>query len=265
MKLSLPPPLLGSICLEPNRWKPEALRVPSFRVSSLSDRLLAAGFSGWELFEDHYFKADAGERAALSASAAPIVIFNTYAIPGIDPDQRWEGVVEAVRALGPQVRGVKFNLGKGEPDPRQVGAALRWANALPEGVVMLCECHPGTWLETPHAAAEAFSAWPEERFSAIVHPVHAEVAPASEWFEFLGGRIAHLHWQARSAGGGFCQLGERPELLTSAAILLGAHQFMGTHTVEFTAGTGKPGETPEGQFEKALSDLASLQSVISIG
>lgn len=264
MKLSLPAPLLGSICLEPNRWKAPAQRIPSFRVSEYSSRARAAGFGGWELFESHYFAASPAEQAALCESTFPIVIFNTYARPGTDTDAVWESVLKALRQLGPQVQAVKFNLGNESlPLDRQVRAATEWASALPAGVRMLCECHPGTLIEMPEAAAQAFAQWPAERFGAIVHPAHAEVADASAWFATLGERIQHLHWQVRYPNGGFCQLGERPDRLQEAVRTLAEAPFSGSHTLEFTGGTGKAGETPESQFQKAIADLASLRELIS--
>lgn len=43
--------LIGTILLEPNRWKPGKL--PSFRVSQWLDRFADAGFAGVELWENH--------------------------------------------------------------------------------------------------------------------------------------------------------------------------------------------------------------------
>ena len=54
---------LASILLEPNRWKPG--RPPSIRVSEWSARAAAAGFDGWELWENHYRLAEPDEQRRL--------------------------------------------------------------------------------------------------------------------------------------------------------------------------------------------------------
>lgn len=257
-----PPVFLASVALEPNRWKSRGERIPSLKVSEWSPRAAEAGFAGWELWEDHFFKAGGGERKALADSPLPVRVFNTYLRPGIDADADWERVVEAVRFLGPRVGGVKFNLGKEDvPADRQASAAREWAARLPEGVRMLCECHGGTVLETPSAAAAAFGSWPEDRFAAILHPLGGDPGKADSWFEALGGRIRHLHWQARVPGKGIRPLAEVEARLDVVKMSLRKRGFSGTQTIEFVEGTGKPGETPERSFAAAVADLVTLQAL----
>jgi sugar phosphate isomerase/epimerase len=253
---------LASIALEPNRWKKEPQRVPSLRVSEWSGRAAGAGFDGWELWERHFLLADAAEREALRDGELPVTLFNTYQRPGLDSLDDWKRVVEAVAFLGPQVRGIKFNLGpEGVPFDEQVGAALEWAGHLPEGVRMLCECHPGTVLETPEAAREAFMQWPAGRFGAILHPLNKDPCHCGAWFSALGGRIEHLHWQARDADNKVCPLSAGKERLDVVVKSLHRHGYAGTHSVEFVKGTGQPGESVAGLFEAAIADLKTLRSV----
>ncbi|MFO7724666.1 MAG: hypothetical protein R6V45_03870 [Oceanipulchritudo sp.] len=251
---------LASIALEPNRWKKPAERIPSLRVSEWSPRARAAGFHGWELWEDHYFGASERERAALADAALPVRVFNTYARPGIDPAERLEAVVAAVRFLGSGVRGIKFNLGKAEEGPlrSQVEAAARWSEQFPVGVRLLCECHPGTLLEDPRVAAEAFRQWPVERFGAIIHPMNPDPAYLEAWFGELGGRIVHLHWQARDGGRNPVLLKDLPCRLEAVRETLRRRGFVGTHSIEFVKGLGQPGESVPDLFEAAAEDGRTL-------
>lgn len=254
------PLYLASIALEPNRWKSSDKKVPSLDVSSWSGQAVEAGFDGWELWEHHYFLAPTGEREALAISSCPVRIFNTYLIPGIDPLPEWERVVEAVMNLGPQLRAIKFNLGKAVlPAREQVRAAVEWAALLPASVRMLCECHPGTVLEDPQAARAAFKSWPADRFGAILHPMGTAASHCDKWFDALGGRIEHLHWQARGGDNRVCALRERENVLAVAMKSLRSHNFGGTQSVEFVSGTGQPDESVDGLFREAARDLKTLR------
>lgn len=252
---------LASICLEPNRWKKDPEKQPSLSVSEWSAAAANAGFDGWELWEPHYFRAGDGEPENLARSSLPVRIFNSYLIAGSDPDSDWERVVRAIRVLGPQVRSIKFNLGKaGKPWEEQADAALRWAEKLPPEVRMLCECHPGTVIEEPQAAAAAFARWPEDRFGAIVHPFADDPAHIRRWFDALGDRIEHLHWQSRDADQRVCALDAKGEVFNVVVEALHEAGFRGTQSVEFVEGTGQPGESVEGLFAAAVRDLKTLRS-----
>lgn len=250
---------LASIALEPNRWRREPEKIPSLRVSEWSERAARSGFAGWELWEHHYLKAGEKERKALAASSLPVRIFNTYRIPGIDPHEDWLRVAEAVRHMGDRMRAIKFNLGKADvPVERQIEAALAWAESLPEDVRMLCECHPGTVLEDPSAAARAFNVWPADRFGAILHPMNRDPGHCERWLEALGSRIGHLHWQARNEENRICSLLDKRDQVARAVHLLAGKGFIGTQSIEFVEGTGRPGESPETLFAAAQRDLRTL-------
>jgi sugar phosphate isomerase/epimerase len=255
---------LGSIALEPNRWKPRPKRQPSLNVSDWAEAARTAGFEGWELWEDHYFLADGSERDRLAGMPLPVRIFNSYVLPGIDPDADLERVAEAIRFLGPTVRGMKFNLGKTEDaaPQRQIDAAREWARLLPETVRLYCECHPGTMLETPEAAAMAFKQWPESRFAAIVHPMNAAENHLQSWFGALGQRIEHLHWQARNAERRICLLADLPETFAATIRFLKEQRYAGSHTVEFVKGLGESDESVERLFASARLDAATLARAV---
>ncbi len=254
---------LASVALEPNRWKSGDKRRPSLRLDDFSAAAAQAGFTGWELWEDHLFLNPDGELASLTQTGLPVRVFNTYAIPGVSAPERMDAVAEAIAGLGPSVCGVKFNLGSAkdaDADPgAQTEAALRWAERLPDHVRLLCECHPGTVIEEPAAAARAFAAWPGERFGAIVHPFGQPPGRLGEWFDALGDRIEHLHIQARNVRREWSPLAEMESTLREALAELSARGFLGTAALEFVHGLGRPGESPETLFKQARADIAALR------
>ncbi len=264
VQLEKPRVCLASIALEPNRWKKPELRVPSLRVSEWSARAAAAGFHAWELWEHHYHRADETERRALRRQDLPVDVFNTYLLPGIDADEDWTKVAGIVAAFGPGLRGIKFNLGKEEHAPveAQVEAALRWADLLPRHVRLWCECHGGTVLETPEAAAAAFARWPKERFAAILHPLNPDPDHCKQWMNALDGRIEHLHWQGRDEENRMCALADKRGAVETALHTLRGLGFGGSHCIEFVAGTGRPEETVEKDFEAAVADLEILNGLL---
>lgn len=255
---------LGSVALEPNRWRRGDERQPSFPVSAFSERAQAAGFTGWELWEDHFFKADLAERAALAQSPLPVRIFNTYAIPGVDSPARFAEVNAAIAALGPQVHGVKFNLGPHDGDLQaQIAATIAWAHALPSGVRLLCECHPGTLLEIHENALKAFDAWQAIGVGRILHPLGANGDAFDDAFSLPGAPVCHLHWQSRDADNRMAAMDYDPERLHDAVRQLRAQHFNGTHAIEFVEGTGAQGATPALHFDAAIGALNTLQDAFA--
>jgi hypothetical protein len=138
---------------------------------------------------------------------------------------------------------------------------MRWADRLPEAVRLFCECHPGTVLETPDAARQAFEVWPATRFSAIVHPLAGGPDQCDAWFRALPGRIGHLHWQGRDADNRMCSIMDDAERLESVIKSLQTNAFSGSQSIEFVAGTGRPGESVSGLFEAAKADLQALRKL----
>ena len=138
------------------------------------------------------------ELEALSASPVQVAVLNTYAGFDDDAEPSRRQAAELARRLG--AGGVKFNLGP-EPAHRDeyVRNALAWRERLGPDVRMLCECHGGTIMETPAAAAEVFARWEHRQFQAIVHPFSCPPDKLAEWFDRLGPRITHAHVQMRDA------------------------------------------------------------------
>ena len=261
--LNANPFLLGTVALEPRRWKKDAERYPSFVVSTLGEAALDAGYSGWELWERHYTHASAEEKKALPISPCPIIGLNTYWCPGHGTVEEGEQVSETIEAFRATLRLVKFNLGPVDgpvPMEKQIAAAARWAETLPEGVRLLCECHPRTVLETPAAAKRAFAEWPAERFGAIVHPLGPAQKELPLWLEALGDRIIHLHWQSKGQDKVMRPLAELEAEVQAAVKILAEYRFAGSAALEFVAGMNKPGETPERLFTQAVEDLKALRS-----
>ncbi|MCH8474793.1 MAG: sugar phosphate isomerase/epimerase [Opitutales bacterium] len=254
--------LLGTVALEPRRWKKDPERYPSFAVSEKGEAARDAGFTGWELWERHYTHAPEEEQKALRKSDFPVVGLNTYWIPGHGTVEEGERVAETIAAFQPSLRLVKFNLGPVDgpvPVEEQVEAAARWAELLPEGVRLLCECHPRTVLETTGAAKKAFAEWPVERFGAIVHPLGPARLELPNWLGALGNRITHLHWQSKGVDKKMCPLAELEGEVLMAAEILAKYGFAGSAALEFVAGMNKPGEHPDRLFQQAVEDLQFLQ------
>lgn len=246
---------IGTILLEPNRWTADKL--PSFRVSDWLDRFAAAGFDGMELWENHAARCSPGELAAMDAAQLPVGVYNSYA--GFDEPDQQSRLQSAGLAKRLHAQGVKFNLGA---DAAKRDVYLKnlqsWRGLFDEDCRLLCECHAGTILEQPAAAKEALDAW-GPRFEIIVHPIGMAPEALREWMDAFGGRVTHAHMQLRDPQEGWLRLDQRPE---QARRMLGAlceGGFAGSWTLEFTQGTGTPGETPELLFENALRDLAFLR------
>ncbi|MFQ3670788.1 MAG: hypothetical protein SNJ84_04960, partial [Verrucomicrobiia bacterium] len=231
---------LGTILLERNRWRKE--REPSwFPDEGWCHRFAEAGFSGMELWENHWKLGSPMARAALIESPCPVRVFNWYGSPGRAEEEG--ALLVALEALGEGVRGVKFNVAQDEEMARaQAKAVPKLLSRMPPGVGLWCECHGGTAAETPEGAAWFFEEWPEG-VGAIVHPFTQ--AGLDRWWELLGARIVHLHLQARTSEGGWLQPVPGMRGVDEGAAFLAAQGFAGSATVEFVAGMGEEREGPE--------------------
>lgn len=250
---------LGSILLEPNRWK--AGKNPSFRLSEWIPRIREAGFDGIELWENHYLKADEREQAALRAAAGYFTVFNTYA--GFDTDEKMqkerEAAASALRSLKSEA--VKFNVGS---KPERLMDYLRvmkeWAGTFPSSLRLLCECHGGTVLETPEGASTGFAEWTDTaRYQAIVHAFSIPPKILSEWMTRLRPHVTHVHAQLRDDKDRLLRLDRRPKEVKEALRILKDNGFAGSFTLEFTEGTRTADDRPDHLFANALLDLAYLR------
>lgn len=254
---------LGTILLERNRWRDPGN--PLFWLDAERSRAIGErGFSGIELWAPHYLLAPEAARAVMPSFPCPARIFSSYIrLAGEGGEAEEARLVEAARAFAGTLRGIKFNFG---PDAgrreAELEAARRIAAALPPGVMMLCECHSGTWAEEPETAAEVFAGLPEERFGVIVHPFTQP--RLREWFRLLGPRIRHLHLQARDEAGGWLRPRPGERGVDEGLAVLAEWGFRGTATLEFT----KP-MTEEMAFEalldEAAADMRSLLPRLSLG
>jgi len=251
--------LIGSILLERNRWKNP--KTPSYQVSEWIERFIAAGFDGIELWEYHATLASLEEQRALEASPLPITIFNTYAAFDESGEQARLTAAEFARRFNS--KGIKYNFGR---DPESLDtyrkALESWNEQVPPGVRLLCECHPGSVLETPEAAAKFFEPYAPDRYQVIVHGFFNPVAPLESWFRLLGPRITHVHVQMTDPDDPkhrrIC-LDRRPEAAKEALKVMRDYGFSGTFTLEFTEGTSAPDENMEDLFQAALRDFAFLK------
>ena len=242
---------IGTVLLEANRWAPQ--RTPTYQVSEWIARFAAAGFDGIELWENHAALASDQERTALRKSALPVAVFNSYAtLDDASAPQRQRSTELGREFHAPAM---KFNFGAELVGVKcELRNARAWAAAMP-GVRLLCECHPGTALEKPAAAARVLAAWPEA--GVIVHPLLTLELPG--WMKLLGARVAHAHMQYVDAEWRRWRLRDRATLCRERLRILRDGGFAGSFTIEFTAGVGTTPEDRDSLFAAAADDLAFLR------
>jgi sugar phosphate isomerase/epimerase len=247
---------IATILLEPNRWA-DGMQ-PSYAVSEWLDRFRDAGFDGMEMWENHATLCDPRELEALSAGGFPCRIFNTYAgFAEAGTPQRARAAQLADR-LG--AGRVKFNFGADSERLDDYLAALNaWGGMLPAGCRPLCECHHGTVLEEPNAAADAFRRLDGVEVEVIVHPFFLSADGLRSWLDTFGASVTHAHVQLRDEGGIFQRLDTNPVLVDERLGILREGGFRGSFSLEFTAGTRAPDETRQRLWRNALADLAFLR------
>lgn len=249
--------LIGSVCLERNRW---GSRVPSFAVSDWLPRLKADGFDGVELWQFHYTAADDAERERLAQASTMLPIYNSYI--GFDDaaaDARAETTAIVTR-LG--ATGIKYNLGGDrEALDSYRRNLLAWESTLPASCRLLCECHPGSVLEDPVEAAAFFAGLDPERFGVIVHVGNADADSVTRWFDAHGSRIQHLHVQLRSADLDPATPAGK-SVLDACLRVAKDHGFAGSATLEFTRGIGRD-EDIEALYANACADMRACREILS--
>lgn len=250
---------IATVLLERNRWTKE--KQPTFRVSEWAQRFAAAGFDGIELWENHIALAPPEELAALKAAPLSVRIFNSYATFGPEDDPRREQAAAFSRELG--VRAVKFNVGS---DPElfetYVAQVLKWRRQLPVEITPLCECHPGTVLEKPEAAARAFERWAEAGIGAIVHPFNLTPNEVRSWMRHLGSALTHAHVQLNRERR-MQSLAAYRDYVAEILQVMRDEGFTGNFSIEFTAGVGGGvSEDMEQLFESACADMELLRELL---
>jgi sugar phosphate isomerase/epimerase len=254
---------LASILLERNRWGPLP-RYPHCQLSEWLPQIAEAGFDGIELWENHWTYAGLEARAKLVASHVPIRLFNSYLSPSTANPEEISQLASALRTLGAIVRGVKFNLAD-RPARTDVEfqAALRLAQQLPPGMVLYCECHADSVVDTPESAAAAFSVWPPGKFAAILHPFQNSDGDFAKWLRLMIPHLAHLHLQMRDPAENMICLTDRADFARQRLRALLKAGFRGSMSLEFTGGTGQPDEDIETLWTRALGDLALIRRLVS--
>lgn len=250
------PIYISTACLERNRW---GSRQPSFRVSEWLPRFVADGFDGVELWENHWMAAVADEQSRLVDAKASIAIFNTYANFTDADSGQLAAAADAVEKLA--VKGVKYNLGN---DLTKVSEyrhnLLQWAACLPETCQLLCECHPGTFLEKPAAAADFFADLSPDRYGVIAH-VSGNPGTIDEWFSTFGSRISHVHVQMRDSQTD-PTLPEAREKLDACFAEVNRHGYQGSVSIEFTRGIGRD-EDIETIYANACVDMTYCRKMLT--
>jgi sugar phosphate isomerase/epimerase len=209
-----------------------------------------------ELWANHWLRVGEQERAKLRRAPLPVRVFNSYATP--DAEGGAEALQESwLAATELAAQAMKFNVGSAPGDADRARHVLRM---VPPELRLRCECHPGTWLETPEAAAEFFSTLETPRVEAILHPFALTSTELARWLRLLGPRITELHVQGRDETGAWMSVARRADHSAEVCRALEDHGFAGDVTLEFTAGTATPGEQPEALWASALEDLAFLRA-----
>jgi sugar phosphate isomerase/epimerase len=248
---------IGTIALERNRWTPG--RQPTYRVSAWIPRFRQAGFDGMELWEKHARWVDPREQVAIAESGFPTAVLSSYvSLDEPDDTQRAEAV-RLARRIG--AGAIKFNLGNDPAAYDSYIARLRdWRALIPEHMRLLCECHPGTVVDTPEAARCLVQQLAPGRIDIIIHPFIVPPTMLCRWFDALGRAITHAHIQLRDAQGRFVRLDRNLPLVQHALQIMRSYGFYGSFTVEFTEGVGVDHEDPDAIFAAAVADLHTLKA-----
>lgn len=249
------PIYIGTILLERNRWSPG--KQPTYQVGNWVDRFARDGFDGVELWENHAALCSDEELDHLEHSPLPVAVFNSYSGMGDGGLPEREQAARLANRLG--ATALKFNFGNVREDRAEYARnAAAWADAMPRVTRMLCECHPGTIMEDIDTAQTTYEAWPDGRFQAIVHAFSEPEEMLAEKLRRLGPRVVtHVH----AALG--AHTAETKELVHRRIGLLRELDFAGTFTLEFTEGTGEPGEDRETMYGRARRDLELLRKELN--
>lgn len=247
---------LGTVLLESNRWTPH--KTPTYKVSEWAQPIRDAGFAGLELWENHAALADEREQEALMRLPLPVIILNSYCTfddEGACGRRRAAALVRRFNA-----RAVKFNFGneitRSEQYLRNLAA---WANELPAGCRLLCECHGGTILEAPEEAARVLAPL-AGRIGIIVHAFAGERDILQQWFDLFGAAVTHVHVAGLRGKWPMLRLNDMAEEALARLALLKAAGFDGTWTIEFTGGVAQGAEDRHALLANAADDLTFLKA-----
>lgn len=253
---------LGTIVLEPNRWS--SLRQDqraTIRASEWLDGAASAGFDGIELWEPHLAEADPAEVSAVLGHPIGITVYNSYVGFDAPDDTARRDAAAWVRRSG--ATRVKWNTGA-DRDAAALGLyaerAARWADEMP-GVRLICECHDGSAMDDPAAAARVLTAaGSADRVQALVH-THDEADVLRAKFAAYGDRITHAHINHLPAGQP--PLADWRDEFAATTSLLADLGFTGTWTIEFVHGLGTEADEPVRMLEQAVADLGVAREILA--
>jgi len=251
---------LGTIALEPNRWFGVTQdRWGTIVLRDWLDPIREAGFDGIELWESHLRDASDADADAIIGHPLPIRVFNTYVGFDEDNDDRTHAA-EWIRRTGADK--VKWNTGPDRDNDALAAYGERlahWAGQLP-GVRLACECHDGSAMDDPEAAARVLAAGgPPAQSQAIVHSNDGHDRLRAR-FAAYGERITHVH--VNNLDRGSPPLAELRDELRSTISLLDSLGFDGTWTIEFVHGTGTESDRPDLLLAQAAADLDVLRELV---
>lgn len=186
-------------------------------------------------------------------------IFNSYASFDAATESDVERSAVAVAACRLGASAIKFNVGN---DPARRDAYRAAIDAFSVGARLLCECHPGTLLETPEAAAEFVALWPDAPFDVIIHPFLLGPEQITRWMSLFGRRVRHAHVQMRARGDErrFIALADDAGRARECLVVLAEGGFRGAFSLEFAKPTGRADDEPEALFAAACRDLDFLRA-----
>ena len=253
---------LATIALEPNRWFGITHhRWATITLSRRLDRIRDAGFDGIELWEAHATEADPAELEVIFGHDLGVAVYNTYASFDDESDTTRQQAAEMTVRSGAQK--VKWNTGT-ERDPASLNAygerLARWVAKMP-GVQTVCECHDGSAMDDPAAAARVLTAaGPPDVVAALVH-THDSHELLKARFDAYGERISHVHINHLNLKSP--PLADIRDKFTTTVDLLGELGFEGTWSLEFVDGTlSESDNEPEKLFAAAVADLKVLREIL---
>lgn len=251
---------LGTVALEKNRWAED--KTPTIKASDFAAKAMNDGFSGIELWENHYLLADKEEKRKLCESGS-VRVFNSYLSLKDGVTDNLKKVSEAVREIGADFIKYNYSFKDFENEPgytredfiAQTDTLLRFAELCPQNVKFLCECHINTLMEKPEIAEKVFEKL-DERFGAIIH-LSAKRELAEGCFKHYGSRIWHIHTAYVGETNEFELLESADELLRDNLNYFKKCGFCGSATVEFTREDGDA----DMWYENALRDMRYLRNL----
>jgi sugar phosphate isomerase/epimerase len=246
----MPDIYLATVLLEKNRW---SSRVPSITLAEWLPRIKEAGFDGVELWENHVLDRPEALAYITDGGCRPVKVFNTYLTFADDAPERIDAVAGAITAL--KAPAVKFNVNGGCTLDQHREQLLAFAERLPSGCRMLCECHGGTPLEDLTVAAAFLDSLPSERFGAILHGF-GEPGDVLARYNTLKRHVAHIHVQTRGDEKTDGSFEANAKNLRDAG-------FTGGWSIEFVKSTAQPDELIETAFKEACADLRDLRGVFA--